>query len=344
MGMNDGPSVTNDSHGEGSHVFRIQRMQAHPVRRSGIHVIRSVRPPQVRVIIVNWNGRHHLGDCLPSVLAARYPLFAVTVCDNGSRDGSVAWLEAGYPQVDVIPLGSNRGFAAANNVGLRQAMACGAEYAVLLNNDTRVEADWLAALVDAAETDELAAVCQAQQRSWDGECDIAFRFIPEWADAEHVYVPVRPVGPAARVPFASGCAMLLRCAALERIGLFDERYFMYVEDVDLSLRAWIAGYRVLHVPAAVVYHRMRGSGAVTCRRMFWGYRNQLSTLIKLYQTGTLARFGRPIAQRWFLTRNRTAIRGTLAAAAMLPGTLRRRGVVQRFRRVPDSAFLELCQR
>ncbi len=136
--------------------------------------------------------------------------------------------------------------------------------------------------------------------------------------------------------------MLLRARALPRIGLFDERYFMYVEDVDLTLRAWIAGYRVLDVPAAIVYHRMTGSDSASQQRMFWGYRNQLTTLLKLYQPGTLAAFASPISRRWFLTRNRYALRGALAALAMLPGTLARRRQVQRGRQAPDSRFLELC--
>lgn len=137
--------------------------------------------------------------------------------------------------------------------------------------------------------------------------------------------------------------MLLRCSALREIGLFDERYFMYAEDVDLTLRAWIAGYQVMDVPSAVVYHRMTGSSSSARQRMFWGYRNQLTTLLKLYQAETLRSFAGPILQRWFGTRNRVALRGTLAALAMLPGTLARRRQIQRSRRAPDARFLALCR-
>lgn len=299
--------------------------------------------PSVHILVVNWNGRYHLEAGLPSLLVTRYASFRVTVYDNGSTDDSLAWLRAAYPGVEAVALGRNLGFAAANNAGLRRALAEGADYAVLLNNDTRVDPDWLEALVAAAEADPLAAICSARQRTWDGSHDIVFRFIPEWAEAEQDRIPVTPAGPAVPTPFVSGCAMLLRCAALERIGLFDERYFMYVEDVDLTLRAWIAGYRALDVPAALVYHRMTGSASASRQRMFWGYRNQLTTLLKLYQPGTLADLAGPIRRRWFLTRNRSALRGTLAALAMLPGTLARRCQVQRGRRAPDRAFLELCR-
>lgn len=305
---------------------------------------RNIRYPRVHVIMVNWNGRQHLADGLPSLLATRYPNFQVSVIDNGSRDDSLAWLAGNHPGIITAALGRNLGFAAANNVGLRQALIDGADYAVLLNNDTHVELDWLDVLVSTAEADPAIAICQARQRTWDGRQEIRFRFIPEWAEAEQERAPAAPPGPATPTPFASGCAMLLRCSVLERIGLFDERYFMYVEDVDLTLRAWIAGYRVMDVPAAVVYHRMSGSNSASRQRMFWGYRNQLTTLLKLYQPQTLRRYAGPISRRWLLTRNRHALRGTLAALAMLPGTLARRRKVQRQRSAPDTHFLEWCAR
>lgn len=298
--------------------------------------------PLVHVLVVNWNGRSHLSNCLPSLQETRYPNFRITVLDNGSTDGSIDWLQATYPRVGVVALGQNLGFAAANNAGLRKAMAAGARYAVILNNDTRVDPHWLEALVTAAEVDPAIAICQARQRTWDGSNEILFRLIPAWAEAEQKRVPVTVPGPAAPTAFASGCAMLVRCSALEHIGLFDERYFMYVEDVDLTLRAWIAGYQVMDVPAAIVYHRMTGSSSDSEQRMFWGYRNQLTTLLKLYQLETLRSLAGPISRRWLRTRNRTALRGMLAALAMLPGTLARRRLVQRGRRISDNAFLEMC--
>ena len=297
--------------------------------------------PSVHILVVNWNGRQHLEAGLPSLLDTAYLGCQVVVLDNGSTDGSQAWLQTNYPQVSLVQLGRNLGFAAANNVGMELALSAGASYVALLNNDTRVESNWLAALVDAAESDPSVAICQARQRTWDGQHEVHFRFIPEWCEAEAQQRPVAPAGAPVPTPFASGCAMLIRCEALRRIGLFDPRYFMYVEDVDLTLRAWIAGYRVLDVSQAIVYHRMTGSDSHAQRRMFWGYRNQLTTLFKLYQPETLRRFADPISQRWFLTRNRFALRGTLAALAMLPGTLARRRQVQQARRAPDSVFVEL---
>jgi len=293
--------------------------------------------PSVAVLVVNWNGRYHLEDCLPSLLGSRFQPFEATVLDNGSTDGSQAWLREAYPQVNLIELGHNRGFAAANNVGMRAALANGAQYVVLLNNDTRVDPEWLSALVEAAESSPDAAICAARQRTWEGQHELHFRFIPEWAEAQVEQRPLSIAGGPRPTPFASGCAMLLRYTALRQIGLFDERYFAGVEDVDLTLRAWIVGYQALEVPQSVVYHKLGGSSQAG-KRMYWGYRNQLTTLLKLYQVETLRGFAPVIRKRWFWTRNRVALRATLASFAMLPRTLAWRRQVQRQRRVPDRVI------
>lgn len=300
------------------------------------------KAPCVYVLVVNWNGRRHLEISVPSLLATAYPQMEAVVLDNGSTDGSRRWLRERYPAVRLVALGRNLGFAAANNAGIEIALEAGADYVALLNNDTRVEADWLAALVAVAESDPAVAICQARQRTWDGEKDVRFRFIPEWAEAEAVETPVQTSGSAAPTVFASGCAMLIRSDALRRIGGFDERYFMYVEDVDLSLRAWIAGHRVMDAPAAVVYHRARGSHSRGAERLFWGYRNQLTTMLKLYQPATLRAFSRPIARRWL--QNRYAWRAVVATLAMLPNTMQRRATVQRGRKLADSQIFALAGR
>jgi GT2 family glycosyltransferase len=240
-----------------------------------------------------------------------------------------------------MELKRNHGFAGAYNLGIRTAVSESANYVALLNNDTWVDPDWLAALVATAEGNPNVAICHSRQRTWDGRYDIHFKFIPEWVEAQVVKVPVQDPGPPAESIFATGCAMLLRCDALSKIGLFDERYFAYVEDIDLSMRAWITGYVVLLVPQSIVYHRVSGSSTIN-QRMFWGYRNELTTLLKLYQLETLRDFAEPIILRWFWTRNRIALRGTLGAIAMLPGTLARRTRIQRLRVQSDASFLALC--
>ena len=299
--------------------------------------------PSVHILVLNWNGLRHLQACLPSLVNTTYDNCHFAVLDNASTDGSQAWVWEHFPQVQLTEFPRNLGFTGANNVGMRAAMDAGADYLALLNNDTRVEPDWMKALVAAAEAEADIAICAAQQHTWDGEREIRFHLIPEWAEAEAVYAPIEHAGAPVPTAFASGCAVLLRCDALRSLGLFDDRYFAYVEDVDLTLRAWIAGYSALLVPEAVVYHRFSASSDST-RKTFWGYRNQLTTLLKLYQPETLCAFAQPILRRWFLTRNRTALRATLAALAMLPETLARRARIQRTRQCADAEFLRLCER
>lgn len=301
-----------------------------------------MKQPLLFVILLNWNGLTHLQTCLPTLRATTYPRFQTLVVDNGSQDGSFAWAKKQFPQVEWLRLGRNCGFAAANNAGIRLALQNGADYLVLLNNDTRVEPDWLDELVETAEKHPQTAICQARQRSWDGQQQMTFQFVPEWAEAEMRFTAVQQATESTLTPFASGCAMLLRAAALSRLGFFDERYYMYVEDVDLSLRAWIAGYEVRDVPASIVYHRVGGSGSPSTRRMIWGYSNQLTTILKLYEGKTIARFQQEIGRRWFATRNRWAWRGTLRCLGQIAGTLRHRFAIQHHRRAPDQRFLELC--
>jgi GT2 family glycosyltransferase len=296
--------------------------------------------PLVFVLVVNWNGLRHLKNCIPSLRNSASTRVRHIVLDNGSTDGSVSWLRGHHPEVELITLQRNLGFAEANNIGLRMAVSRGADYVALLNNDTRVEPDWLGELLEVAEKDPMTAICHAQQRTWDGKWRYGYSFIPHWAEVQTAHIPVQ--GPLSPTPsaFASGSAMLLRCSTLQRIGFFDERYFAYAEDVDLSLRIWTAGYKAMFVPRSIIYHHSLSS-STNEQRMFWGYRNQLTTLIKNYQLHTLQRFARAICDRWLVTRNRTALRGTISALAMLPGTLVRRTRIQQLRSRPDDHLWEL---
>jgi GT2 family glycosyltransferase len=299
--------------------------------------------PHVLVVVANWNGRAHLECCLSSLAHTRYRNHSVVVVDNGSTDDSVSYLETHFPAARAIRLRRNYGFAAANNVALRFAQDRQIPYTFLLNNDTRVDPDCIEALVAEAEKAPDIAICQARQRTWDGQNEVRFQLVPQWAEAVGRIFPVSSPGPSSPTAFASGCAMLLKTSALASIGLLDERYHMYVEDLDLSLRAWLCGFRVMDVSEAVVFHRMRASAdRLEPRRvMFWGYRNQLTTILKLYEVRTMRRFWPDISRRWFTTRNRIALRGTVSAIAMLPRTLRLRRVAQSHRRQTDDCFLNL---
>ena len=297
--------------------------------------------PAVYVVVVNWNGVGHLRECLPSLEGVSYPNFKVIVVDNGSRDDSADFIRASFPSFALIRNERNLGFAGGNNVGIEYALDQRADYVALLNNDTRVEPDWIDALVHVAQQDANIALCEAQQHTWDGVHRIQLRLRPEWLEGEaRMESPDRSpaVWPTA---YAAGCCVLMRCSALRQIGLFDARYFAYVEDVDLSLRAWIAGYRVVSVRHSVVYHRVQGTIQPDVSRMKWGYRNQLTTMLKNYEWSTIHSLRKPIMKRWFLTRNRVALSATLAALCALPTTMAKRRHVQAMRRRSDQEIFAL---
>ena len=301
--------------------------------------------PKVTVIIVNWNGWHHLQTCLPAVIASSYPNYDIIVVDNGSTDCSLEKINEQFPQVTTLALGENLGFTGANNQAMLAALGNGAVYIALLNNDTAIEPIYLESLVTHAESDPTIGICSAQQICWDGERTLQQRFVPEWAEIESEWIDLSPtISPAPScVPVASGAAMLIRSSALISTGLFDNRYFMYVEDVDLSLRMWLAGYKVVHAPVARVRHRIGGSNLQNPTRINLGYRNQLTTIFKLYEPSTLMRYRRAILKRWFLTPNLYALRATLASLQQLPTTLALRQQLVQRRKQPDNVFLSLIK-
>jgi len=245
--------------------------------------------PNVWVIVVNWNGREHLETCFGSLERQTYAARHVLLVDNGSSDGSVEFVRERFPHVEIIENTRNLGFCDANNQGLRRAIEAGAQYAVLLNNDTEADPRWLEELVRAAEqspqTGALASkmlffdrrdtinstglCCSVIACAWDrgfGEPDG-----PQWAE------PAEVIG-------ASGGAFFVRTAALERTGLLP-RFGIYLEDLDLSLRLWNAGYTVEYVPAAVVYHKFSATMASPrnrYRRAYLNARNRFRVLIRQF--------------------------------------------------------------
>jgi len=198
-------------------------------------------PPDVYVLILNYNGREHLAYCLPSVLETEYPATHVLLVDNGSDDGSLAFASAHYPQVEIVENGRNLGWAAGNNVGIRRALERGADYVVLLNNDMRVDARWLTHAVAVAEADPVIGV-------------MGFDTVGEYhlnADPDRKEFKRRQAAwPGLQVTeteHVAGCALFLRAGLLRNVGLLDERFFAYGEEDDLQKRARRAGYRSVRI-------------------------------------------------------------------------------------------------
>lgn len=248
--------------------------------------------PNVTVLILNFNGRDDLVTCLESLAELTYPQerTEILVVDNGSTDGSADYVASHFPDVRLIRLPENVGFAKGNNVGVEAATG---EYIALLNNDMRVDPEWLSALVDVIETDPDVAAVGSKILTWDGD-DIDFvggtvnfygmGFQPQDKEA-------LADGTIREVLFACGGAMLIKRDVFIDVGGFDEDYFAYFEDVDLGWRLWVLGHRVLLAPRSVTYHRGHTTGKkfATERRALLYERNALYTILKNYEEETLNR-------------------------------------------------------
>lgn len=218
---------------------------------------------KVTVIIPTWNGAALLPIALDSLRRQRFQEFEVVVVDNGSEDKTPAVLRESYPEVRVVSLPENRGFAAAANAGIA---ATESPYVALLNNDAAADPGWLSALVRTLdETPNAgAAASRVLQRRTPSLIDSAGDTFGVLAYSIGHGDPDGPAYSAPRwVTSACAAAALYRRSALEEVGPFDERFFAYLEDVDLGLRLLLAGWRTRYVPDAVARHE----GSATSARM-----------------------------------------------------------------------------
>jgi hypothetical protein len=221
---------------------------------------------EVAIVVLNWNGRADTLACLASLARAELGGARVLVVDNGSTDGSVAAIRAGFPAVEVVALAGNRGYAGGNNAGIAAALAAGAAGVLLLNNDTEVAPDFLGPLLDAIDSGPLVAAVSSAVHRHDRPDLLDVAYCDVQLDRRHA---VQLVGVNALagdgfdrrvdVPVVSGCSLLVTARALRAVGLFDEAYFAYHEDVDWCLRAARLGYRFYYEPFSRVYHRQSGS-------------------------------------------------------------------------------------
>ena len=241
--------------------------------------------PKVSVIIVNYNGLHLLKECLDSLRKQTFRDFEIILVDNASSDGSVDFVKSHYPDVKIIVNEENLGYGGGNNVGIKSSEG---KYVVLLNNDTRVHNRWLEELVNVAERDYKIGMCASKILNYDN---------PEIID--NTGLLMYPDGLARgrgrlekdrgqfdkqeEVFFPSGCAALYRREMLDEIGLFDEDFFLYLDDVDIGLRGRLAGWKCMYVPDAVVYHRYSATAEpYSPLKAFLVERNRLWIVLKYF--------------------------------------------------------------
>lgn len=225
---------------------------------------------RITVVIPNYRGIRFIGECLSTLYAQvpGTPEYEVLVVDNASGDGSVELIREQYPQTRLICLSRNTGFCHAVNRGIRESES---PYIILLNNDTRVFPDFVLKLYEAAKRGERIFSVSAAMRMWDRPelmDDAGDQYcILGWAFARGKGKPYEKYKAAKNVFSACGGAAIYRRSILEEIGLFDERHFSYLEDLDLGYRARIHGYENVYEPAAGVIHY--GSASTGSRYNEW---------------------------------------------------------------------------
>lgn len=239
----------------------------------------------VSIIIVNWNGMHFLDNCLRSLRKQSYKPFEIIVVDNGSNDGSLDFLRKNYPEVRVIANNFNKGFAGGNNDGIRAAKG---ELLAFLNNDTVTHPEWLHHLVRVIQSSpKVAGVC-GKIYSLDDPDRVIFtmpKINPLTGGALWVTVDQREHP----VDYLSGNAMMIKRSVIEEVGGMDEEYFAYYEETDWCARIIRAGYEMIYVPDAIIWHKQFG----TSPKRFQFYqmeRNRIRFVLKNFDPSYLMVF------------------------------------------------------
>lgn len=305
----------------------------------------------IAVVIPNWNGKEFLGDCLRSLeLQSKKAL--IIVVDNGSTDGSADYVRKAFPGVELLAFDNNAGFAGGVNRGIRYALKKGCEYIALFNNDAVAEKDWLKKLVQEMEQDKKTGIATGKLMRSDrkhldstGE-QYSTSGMPfprgrneidegQYDKSENVFA-------------ATGGASLYRARMLNEIGLFDEDFFAYYEDVDISFRAQLAGWQVLYTPLAIAYHHIGGTssklGSFTRYHSIKNFillynKNVPGWLFWKYKLPFFAQLSRMLAGSIRDKQFGSFLRALGKAFLLVPSTLRKRRAIQS-NRVLSSSHLD----
>ena len=303
-----------------------------------------------------------MSACLDSLISQSHKGLEIVVVDNGSTDGSLEFVSENYPQVRVIRNGRNLGFAEGNNVGIRNGLHHGADYVLLLNNDTVSEPDAVEKMIGAFERDCTVGIVGPMIRDLDKRSEI----VELGVDCDLLGYPVNNI--ASRIheklphPFyIGGEAMMIRSKVFGTIGFLDPSYFIFVEDLDFCWRARLAGFGILAVPEAVVYHKSGGTvqgGAVKAEshitstfRLYLCQRNTMKTILKNYSGWVLTLIfpaslllglmtfvvGASVLGQTEVTKS--YLRAVSSNIRDMPLTLNSRFLTQRLRRVSDRKIL-----
>ncbi len=240
--------------------------------------------PLISILMVNYNGQAHLKEFFESVFELNYPKerYEVVVVDNASCDGSADWIWKNYPQVKLICLDKNYGFTTGNNIGVKY---CRGTFLALINNDTVLDKNWLIELVKHAVKD--ADAIYGSKMMWYSRRDYIVYGggrLFAWGEPCHLQTYSKDPG-TEREPsltmYADGCGELISKEIFLKLDGFDESYFCYSDDIELSWKAWLLGYRIYFVPTAKFYHKVSATlGSRSFAFIYYIVRNQLRNIFK----------------------------------------------------------------
>jgi len=243
----------------------------------------SEKFPIVSIVIVDYNGRHLLNECLDAVFTQNYPAdkFEVIVVDNGSTGKSVQFIKSDYPKVKIFKNKENN-YCMANNLGIIKSKG---DFVVLLNNDAKVGRDWLIELVKVMIANPKAGMAGSKIIFEDGKIQsVGHIEFPNhyWADRGFLEDDNCQYESIEKVASVSNCSAMYRKTALRQTGKLDEDFVMYMEDVDISHRLAQKGWHVIYVPKSIVCHKLHGSGQKSEERDFYIEKNRLLFIAKYF--------------------------------------------------------------
>jgi len=241
------------------------------------------------VVILNWNGKSFLEQFLPSV--TQHTVNAqIIVADNNSTDDSISFLKTNYPQIEIIKLDKNYGFAGGYNKALKEVKS---EYYVLLNSDVEVTENWLNPIIELLDSDHSIVACQPKIKDYNNNTYFEYAgasggFIDKYGYPfcrgrifDELEEDKGQYNDATEIFWASGACFVIRASAYHNIGGLDEFYFAHMEEIDLCWRLKNQGYKIMVYPSSTVYHLGGGTlNKVNPRKTFLNFRNSLLTLHK----------------------------------------------------------------
>ncbi|QQG47084.1 MAG: glycosyltransferase family 2 protein [Candidatus Woesebacteria bacterium] len=241
----------------------------------------------VTIIIVNWNGLHHLKKCLPSLYKQNYKKIEIILVDNASTDESVVWTKKNFSKIKIIKNSKNLGFAQGNNVGYKIASG---EYILFLNNDTKVSKNFLKELLKVLSSDPKIGGAQSKILFMDSpsQLDSAGSYMTYTGFLYHLGIYQNPKNFKKQFEIfsAKGACMIFKKKVIDKIlidgNIFDSRFFAYFEETDFCHRVWLSGYKIVFAPKSIIYHKFGATSILLAKPFieYHSYKNRINSYIK----------------------------------------------------------------